>query len=206
MTRSGEVAGFCVGAGQNPNGVGAVGCGDAGVGDVGGVDRDGVRGAFAVLVEAAHGGQGKPVTVVAGQWNADHAGGIPDGEGEEFGSRQFRGEDEIPLVLSIFVVDRDDRLAGWPAAICSTANSMASKPTGCLPAAMPRGFTVLLSCRLAGPVTFSLRRCLLHGLPAGRPKMGKHCLPVATGSARLAAKSSAHRWPRNCPIRLLDHR
>ncbi len=104
--------------GQYPHGAGAVGGGDA-RGDAGGrIDRYGVGGALRILVDRGHRRQRQPVEIRAGHRHAQHAAGVADHEGDRFGRREFRGQDEIAFVLAVLVVDHDHRPAGREGVEC----------------------------------------------------------------------------------------
>ena len=79
---------------------------------VAGVDGDRVGRAQLVLVVRRHQRDLEPVEHVAGHRHADHAAGVPDGEGHQLGRRLGGGEDDVALVLAVLVVDDDDAPAG----------------------------------------------------------------------------------------------
>ncbi len=65
-----------------------------------------------VLVGRVHRRQAEPVAVVTVERDAQVPGGVPHHEGHEFGGGFLRREDEVTLVLTVLVVDHDDRFTG----------------------------------------------------------------------------------------------
>ena len=59
-----------------------------------------------------HRRQVEPVAVLGGERYADDAAGVADRERDEFGGGPLGGEDQVALVLTVLVVDHDDRAAG----------------------------------------------------------------------------------------------
>ena len=99
--------------GERPQGCGAVRGRDAGRGPLGEVDGDGERRAvrLGVLVGADHRGEVEVVAPLAGQPDADDAGGVTDEERDRLGRGRVGGHDQVALVLAVLVVGDDDDLA-----------------------------------------------------------------------------------------------
>ena len=98
--------------GQQPAGQRAVRRRDAGADAAGRVAADGEGSALGVLVDADHRGQAQRVGAGGVQRHADHPGGVPDGEGHELRGGVLGGEDDVALVLAVFVVDDHHGAAG----------------------------------------------------------------------------------------------
>ena len=64
-----------------------------------------------VLVHRVHRQQSQPIADVTVERHTQVAGGVADHEGHHLGSGLLGGEDEVALVLAVFVVDDDHGLA-----------------------------------------------------------------------------------------------
>ncbi len=111
VPRAREVGGDSARVGQRAQRGRAVGGRDAGAGAVPVVDGDGERRTLRFAVVGHHQGQLQRHQALGGQRRAHHAAGVPHQERER-GRRGFLGrQDQIALVLTPGVVDRDHHLA-----------------------------------------------------------------------------------------------
>src|SRR5699024_2345463 len=108
----GEVLGAGVGARQQSQGQGAIGCADPRAHADGRIDADGEGGALGVGVGSDHLGQLQLLEPVPGQGHADDAAGVTHSEGQQLLGRGDSREDQVALVLTVLVVDHDHRLSG----------------------------------------------------------------------------------------------
>ena len=107
-----QVVRFRVRAHRGADGVGAVVGGNAGADALGGLDRDGERGAVTRGVVLHHRRQTQLLAAFGGQRQADQAARLACHEVDVLGPHQFRGHEQVALVLAILVVEHDDHAAG----------------------------------------------------------------------------------------------
>ena len=97
--------------GERSDGGSAVSGGDAGADPRPRVHAEREGGAMMLGVVGGHLGKLEPVEFGFTHRHADHAAGVADHEGEQFGGGQARGEDDVALVLPVLIVYDHDRAA-----------------------------------------------------------------------------------------------
>ncbi|CKR78434.1 Uncharacterised protein [Mycobacterium tuberculosis] len=110
VTGAGEIVGHTGRIGQQPHGGSPIGRRNASSNAIPCIDCDGVCRPVLVLVHRVHGQQAQPVADGTVQRNAQVSGGVADHEGHHLRRCLLGGEDQVTLVLPVFVVDDDDGL------------------------------------------------------------------------------------------------
>ena len=85
-----------------------VGCGNAGGDAFAGLNRDSEGGLVAGAVVAAHQFQAELFDAFAGKRQADQSAAVGSHEVDRVRSCHLRGDNEIALVLAVFVIDQDE--------------------------------------------------------------------------------------------------
>ena len=93
------------------DGARAVGGADSGRDALARLDRDRERGLVAAAVGAGHRLEAELVGALLGQREADQAAAVAGHEVDRVGRRHLRRDDEVALILAVFVVDEDEHAA-----------------------------------------------------------------------------------------------
>ncbi len=96
---------------QDANGLGAIVRGNAGCGVLGGFDADGERSLVRRGVLFDHEREFEFVAPLRGHGDADEAAAEPRHEIDGLRGDHVGGEDEVPLVFAVFIIDNEDLLA-----------------------------------------------------------------------------------------------